>query len=165
MLSDVDLADIHGQDKFNFRMPPFRATESKRFLDWAFQRDFEQNGPSLFRMCRTMLQGWMRYKNSPDARVRERFARESVKLRTAYSAALWAMEKRFQKVNQRVSNEIRGLRREVQREFGNTARMAAHVGGPLLAWTARREERRLARGKTYEPPTFLERRNWIVADV
>ena len=31
--------------------------DSKRFLDWAFWRDFESNGPSLYRMCQTMLQG------------------------------------------------------------------------------------------------------------
>ena len=33
--------------------------------------------------------------------------------------------------------------------------------GPVLLWTTRREDRRLATGVTYEPPTFLERRNWI----
>jgi hypothetical protein len=147
----------------NFRHAAIARVDSKRFLDWAFQHDFEQNGPSLYRMCRTMLQGWLRYKDSPDARVRERFARESMKLRTAYSAALWAMEKRFGQINRSVSDEIRGLRQEVQSEFGNTARIAARLGGPLLAWTARREERRLAQGKTYEPPTFLERSNWVGA--
>jgi radical SAM superfamily enzyme YgiQ (UPF0313 family) len=163
MLPDVNLADIHGQDRFNFRHAAISRADSKRFLDWAFEHDFEQNGPSLYRMCRTMLQGWLRYKDSPDARVRERFARESMKLRTAYSAALWAMEKRFGQINRSVSDEIRGLRQEVQSEFGNTARIAARLGGPLLAWTARREERRLAQGKTYEPPTFLERSNWVGA--
>jgi hypothetical protein len=35
--------------------------------------------------------------------------------------------------------------------------------GPVLLWTTRREERRLARGKTYEPPTILERSNWVEA--
>jgi hypothetical protein len=34
------------------------------------------------------------------------------------------------------------------------------VVGPFLYWTARREQRRLAEGKTYEPPTIIERRNW-----
>jgi hypothetical protein len=32
--------------------------------------------------------------------------------------------------------------------------------GPVLVWTTRREEERLARGVTYEPRTFIERRNW-----
>ena len=54
-------------------MPPFRATIPSAFSTAAFQRDFERNGPSLYRICRTTLQGWKRYKNDPDLRVRERF--------------------------------------------------------------------------------------------
>jgi radical SAM superfamily enzyme YgiQ (UPF0313 family) len=160
LLEDVDLADIHGQDKFNFQHAAISREDSKRFLDSAFQRDFEQNGPSLYRMCQTMLQGWRRYRDYPDARVRERFTRESAKLRTAYNAALWAMEKHLRKVNRKVSEEIAALRREVEKEFGNVARVASRAGGPVLLWTVRREERRLAAGRTYEPPTFLERSNW-----
>jgi radical SAM superfamily enzyme YgiQ (UPF0313 family) len=163
MLKDVELADIHGQNKFNFRHTAISRDDSKRFLDWAFRRDFERNGPSLYRMCRTTLQGWLRHKDYPDARVRERFAREAAKLRTAYNAALWAMEKQFRQVNRSVSEEIRALRHEVEKEFGPVAQLAARVGGPLLLWTARREERRLAAGKTYEPPMFLERRNWAAS--
>jgi len=52
------------------------------------------------------------------------------------------------------------LRREVEKEFGNVARVASRAGGPVLLWTVRREELRLAAGRTYEPPTFLERSNW-----
>ena len=163
LLEDVDLADIHGQDKFNFQHAAISREDSKRFLDSAFQRDFEQNGPSLYRMCQTMLQGWRRYRDYPDARVRERFTRESAKLRTAYNAALWAMEKHLRKVNRNVSEEIAALRREFEKEFGNVARVASRAGGPVLLWTSRREERRLAAGRTYEPPTFLERSNWVGA--
>jgi hypothetical protein len=35
--------------------------------------------------------------------------------------------------------------------------------GPVLLWTSKREARRLAAGKTYEPPTVVERRNWTPA--
>jgi radical SAM superfamily enzyme YgiQ (UPF0313 family) len=164
MLQDVNLADIHGQHKFNFRHAAISRDDSKRFLDWAFWRDFEQNGPSLYRMCQTMLQGWQRYKDYPDTRVRQRFARESVKLRTSYSAALWAMEKQFRPVNRKVSEEIGILRQEVETEFGIVARIASRLGGPALLWTSRREERRLAAGHTYEPPTFLERSNWMATE-
>jgi len=158
---DIDPADIHGQDKFNFRHAAISRDDSKRFLDWAFWRDFERNGPSLYRMCQTMLQGWRRYKNYPDLRVRERFARENVKLRTAYSAALWATERYFRKVNREVSEQVHELRREIAKEFGAMSRLVASVAGPVLLWTTRREEQRLAAGKTYEPPTILERRNWV----
>ena len=50
--------------------------------------------------------------------------------------------------------------RAAVKEFGNVARVASRAGGPVLLWTVRREERRLAAGRTYEPPTFLERSNW-----
>jgi hypothetical protein len=58
-------------------------------------------------MCRTTLQGWLRYKDDPDARVRERLAREAAKLRTAYNLALWATEKQFRQVNRSVSEEFK----------------------------------------------------------
>jgi hypothetical protein len=160
MLEGVEMADIHGQDKFNFRHAAISREDSKRYLDWAFWRDFERNGPSLYRMCRTMLEGWRRYKDYPDARVRERFARDAEKLRTAYNAALWAMEREFRKVNRDVSGQIRGLRKEIEGEFGGVARVVSRVAGPVLLWTTRREEKQLAAGKTYEPPTIVERRNW-----
>src|SRR5438067_3976680 len=60
MLSGVDYADVHGQFKFNFKHAAISRDDSKRFLDWAFWRDFERNGPSVYRICQTMLQGWRR---------------------------------------------------------------------------------------------------------
>ncbi len=163
LLTDMDPADIHGQFKFNFRHAAISREDSKRFLDWAFWRDFESNGPSLYRMCRTVLKGWQRYKDYPDPRVRERFAREAKKLNSAYNAALWVMEKEFEKVNRSVSERIHKLRREVEKEFPVVARLTAASLGPILWWSTRREERRLAKGRTYEPPTFIERRNWVPA--
>jgi radical SAM superfamily enzyme YgiQ (UPF0313 family) len=163
LLDDVDWADIHGQFKFNFEHAAISRDDSQRFLDWAFWRDFELNGPSLYRIAGTLLTGWKRYKDWPDARVRERFAREMRRLSGIYSSALWAMEKQFKKVNANVSEQIRALRHEFRQESGIVSRMMPAVLGPVLLWTTRREERRLARGKTYEPPTILERRNWVEA--
>jgi hypothetical protein len=163
MLDGINFADIHGQYKFNFQHAAISRDDSKRFLDQAFWRDFERNGPSLYRICRTMLQGWKRYKDYPDARVRERFAREMKKLGSSYNAALWTMEREFRKVNRQVSLRIRELRREVEREFGMASKVVAHALGPVLLWTTRREERRLRSGWTYEPPMIIERRNWSAA--
>jgi radical SAM superfamily enzyme YgiQ (UPF0313 family) len=163
LLTDVAFADMHGQYKFNFRHGAISREDSKRFLDWAFWRDFERNGPSLYRLCQTMLLGWRRYKNHPDLRVRERFTREVKKLSSAYNAALWVMEREFKKVNCTVSDQIHTLRREVEKEFPIVARLTAASLGPVLLWSTRREEKRLASGRTYEPPTFIERRNWVSA--
>jgi radical SAM superfamily enzyme YgiQ (UPF0313 family) len=163
MLHDVDYADVHGQFKFNFKHAAISRDDSKRFLDWAFWRDFEANGPSLYRISRTLLAGWKRYKDWPDARVRERFTREMHKLNGVYSSALWAMERQFRKVDVRVSDQIGALREEFKHESGIVSRLMPAVLGPILLWSTRREEKRLARGKTYEPPTILERRNWAEA--
>jgi radical SAM superfamily enzyme YgiQ (UPF0313 family) len=160
LLEGIDYADIHGQFKFNFKHQALTRDDSKRFLDWAFYRDFERNGPSLYRMCRTMLQGWKRYKDFPDKRVRRRFADEITSLSLGYNAALWAMEKKFRSVNPEVAKDIHALRKEIEKEFGLKSRLAAAVLGPIMLWSAYREEERLAAGHTYEPPTFVERTNW-----
>ena len=162
MLEGIDPADIHGQFKFNFQHAAISREDSKKFLDWAFWRDFEANGPSLYRICQTMLQGWKRYKDYPEARVRERFAREMTKLRGVYSAALWVAEQEFKKINHHVSDQIRSLRRDVASESGGKSRIVANLLGPILLWTKRREDRRVAAGKTYEPPTIIERTNWVL---
>jgi radical SAM superfamily enzyme YgiQ (UPF0313 family) len=160
---DVNLADIHGQFKFNFRHAAISRDDSKRFLDSAFRMDFERNGPSLYRMCQTIYQGWQRYRDYPDPRVRERFAREMKKLSTGYNAALWVMERKFQDINRTVSAQIAGLRREIEREFPVKARLSSAVLGPALLWFSRREEKRLAAGATYEPPTIVERTHWATS--
>ncbi len=75
-LLDVDFADIHGQYKFNFRHAAIGRDDSKPLLDWAFLRDFERNGPSLYRICRTSMEDWKRYRAHPDLRIRRRFERD-----------------------------------------------------------------------------------------
>jgi len=160
-LLDVNLADIHGQKAFNFQHPAISREESSKFLDAAFRWDFERNGPSLFRVCRTTFEGWKRYKNHPDLRVRERVRREARTLRHAYAAVLWAMEHRLRNANQSVAMRIRALRQEMEQEFGIVAAAASRILGPVLWWTSLREENRLARGQRYEPSTMLARRNWV----
>jgi radical SAM superfamily enzyme YgiQ (UPF0313 family) len=159
-LFDVDLADIHGQYQFNWDHPHITPQQSKHFLDFAFARDFEVNGPSLARFVRTTLEGWKRYKDIPDLRVRARFERERLALRTYYSGLLWAAEKYIAESNVAVAEKLRALRQEVKRECGGSSAWMARILGPALLWAARREQRRLEAGITYEPPTFFQQRNW-----
>jgi radical SAM superfamily enzyme YgiQ (UPF0313 family) len=160
-LLDVDLADIHGQHKFNFKHAAISCDDSNRFLDWAFRRDFQRNGPSLYRICRTTMQGWRRYKSDPDPRIRERFEWEVRSIKTAYSGLLWAMERQFRRTNDTVSTQIRALRKDLGCEFGVLSRLMAWLLGPVLLWTSRREQKQLAGGKTYEPKSIIERHNWL----
>jgi hypothetical protein len=39
--------------------------------------------------------------------------------------------------------------------------LAGKLLGPVLWWTSRREDRRLAAGQTYEPAPIIDRRNWV----
>ena len=160
-LLDVDLADIHGQHAFNFQHAAISREQSTRSLAWAFQRDFERNGPSLFRICRTTFAGYMRYKNHPDPRIRERYRRECRTLRHAWVGFLWAMEHRLSRSNPEVAAKIRSRRKQMEEEFGLIAIAAGKLLGPVLWWTSRREEKRLAAGQCYEPATIIDRRNWV----
>jgi len=160
LLPDVDLADVHGQNHFNFQHAAIPREQSKTLLDWAFRLDYERNGPSLFRMARTMMEGWRRYRNDPDPRVRERALDYARDLRHGYGAALFAMEKFLRRSNADVSAQIRRLRKDMERELGGVTRWVDRLAGPVMLWAARRDARRFPRGRTIEPTTFFERRNW-----
>jgi hypothetical protein len=40
------------------------------------------------------------------------------------------------------------------------SRLAGPIAGPVLHQLIRREEKRLVSGWTYQPPSFVEKRNW-----
>ena len=153
--AECPLADTHGQFRFNYRHPHIPAGLESDLIVQAFQRDFAVNGPSMVRILRTTLAGWQRYKNHPDQRIRRRFAWEVEGMATTYSAVVGAV-KRYYRKNPALYAKMSGLLEEMNREFGWTSRLFAAIGGPYVLWKIRQEERRLARGWTYEPPTFYD---------
>jgi hypothetical protein len=122
----------------------------------AFDRDFEVNGPSVLRIARTTLTGWQRYKNHPNPRIRARFAFEANDLKTTYSALAGAAV-HYYRDNPVMAAKMKALRDDLIREFGLLARLASLVGRFYVTRKIRQEEKRLAEGWTYEPPTFYER--------
>src|ERR1019366_8103251 len=102
---------------------------------------------------------WRLQANSEGA-LSER-AHEAKALKWSYSGLLWAMERFLRPTNERVAGQIRALRDEVRREFGLASMLSEWSLGPLMLATAKREERRLAEGITYEPKTIVERTNWV----
>jgi radical SAM superfamily enzyme YgiQ (UPF0313 family) len=159
LLEDVELADIHGQFKFNFRHPAITRDESKTLLDRAFRLDFERNGPSLYRLMSAMHRRWQRYRSDADPRVRARIEVAARQLRTGYGAALWAMEKYLRQSNPGVSERIHALRAETEREFGAMTSALNRTLGPALLWASRLDARRHPGGRVLEPRTFVERRH------
>jgi radical SAM superfamily enzyme YgiQ (UPF0313 family) len=153
--SECPQADVHGQLVFNHRHPHIRHGQESEMLVRAFRRDFDVNGPSIARIVRTALAGWNRYKNHPNRRIRRRYAWESRELAATYSAVLWAMRRYYRK-NPAMRAKMSRILRDLHEAFGWKSRLAAAVLGPYVLWKSRREEKRLSRGWTYEPPTFYE---------
>jgi hypothetical protein len=158
LLSEADfpLADTHGQYRFNYRHAHIKAGQEEGFLLRAFKRDFHENGPSLGRLIRTMLTGWQRYKTHPDARLRDRYAREVAPLRATYAGAVWAM-KQYYRDSRPMFHRMKDLLSDIYREFGWQTRMAAPLIGAFIYVRLLREERRLDRGWHYEPTTFYDK--------
>ena len=158
LLPNVDLADTHGQYKFNFLHPAISRDQSKVFLDRAFRRDYERNGPSLYRLIRTMAEGWRRHRDDPDPRVRRRVTLEGRQLQYGYGAPLWAMEKYLRPSNPEISERIGDLRRGLERDLGRLSAWINRSAGTALLWSARREARLHPAGRRLEPRTFVTRR-------
>jgi hypothetical protein len=154
--SECELADSHGQSVFNYRHPHIRNNLETEFIERAFRRDLAVNGPSIMRMAATMLAGWKRYKDHPDARVRRRFAWEARDLSTVYPAVV-AAARLYYRGNPALRARAEAILKDLHSEFGLKSRLYAALGGRYVHWNMRREERRLARDWTYEPPTFYER--------
>jgi radical SAM superfamily enzyme YgiQ (UPF0313 family) len=154
-VAECHLADMHGQLKFNFRHGHIKDGKEGELLLRAFHRDFAVNGPSVVRIIRTLLQGWRRYKNHPNSRIRVRFLHQAVNLPMKYAGALWAARRRFRR-DPHCEQLISRVLDELYAEFGWKARIAAPIVGRYLYHTLCREERRLQGGWTYEPPTFFE---------
>ncbi len=153
--SEISIPDIHGQLKFNFHHPQIKDGQETEFLLRAFHRDFEINGPSVIRIVRTNLRAWKRYEQHPDPRIRARFAHEAANLPIKYAGVLWATRRAYRH-DQRLAGQISEILTELYQHFGLKSRLAAPIVGRYLLHMLRREERRLAQGWTYEPPTFFE---------
>jgi hypothetical protein len=153
--SEYEFGDIHGQLIFNYRHLHIKNNLEADMMLRAFQRDFEVNGPSLVRIVRTTLAGWKRYKHHADERIRRRFAWEARELGTTFSA-LVAGARLYYRGNPAMRAKIGAVLKDLHREFGLKSRFYSAVGGPYVLGKMRREEARLARDWTYEPPTFYE---------
>ena len=156
LIPDFPVADTHGQYRFNYRHPAIKNGEESGFLLDAFRKDFDVNGPSLARLIRVTLDGYLKHRSHPDPRVRERYEREVAPLKTTYAGAVWAMKAHY-KGNEAPHLKMKHLLSDIYAAFGLTTRMVAPVVGRYLLHSLRKEERRLEGGMTMEPACFYER--------
>ena len=153
--SELDLADVHGQYRFNYRHPHIPAGQETEFLLRAFHRDFEVNGPSVARIITTLMQGWNKYKDHSNPRIRRRFEKEMEAMPVLYAGVLWAA-RAWLGGDSPVAPQITRTLEQIRQEFGFRSRISAPILGQIILHRIRKEGKRLARGHTYEPPTFYE---------
>ena len=160
--SEFSTADAHGQYRFNYRHGFIHDGREEKYLLSAFNQDFEKNGPSLARLIETTFNGWQKYKNHPDRRIRKRFSVKVNVLRTTYTGAVWAMKKWY-KGNGRMTAQMCEILQRLYEEFGWTTRMIAPLSGRYIYAMLKREEKRLARGWVYEPASLYEKNAAAIA--
>lgn len=153
--NEYHVSDIHGQHMLNYRHPNMSDEQAGAFLLRAFDRDFEVNGPSTTRLVKTRLLGLKRYRNHPDERIRRRFEVETRGMATTYSALVGGA-RLYYRENASLRAEMTDMLKDLGREFGWTSRFFGRIGAYWVLRKIRLEEKRLASGWTYEPPTFYE---------
>ncbi len=153
---EIDVSDSHGQYRFNHRHPHIPAGDEQQLIIDAFEQDFKQNGPSLYRLIRTMLTGWQKYEAHPDKRIRTRYLNDVKPLRTMYAGAVWAMMKWY-KDDAELYEQLSLLLDDIYATLGLKPRLVAPIAGRYIYWSMRKEEKRLSEGWTLEPKTYLEK--------
>ncbi len=154
--SKFPIADAHGQYRFNYRHQHILPGQEEKFLLDAFNKDFEDNGPSLVRLIRVLLDGWQRYKKHPDSRIRYRYQWEVAPLKSTYSGAVWAI-KRWYRGNKKIQTKAANLLQDIYSEFGWKTRLITPLLGLYTYLSLKKEEKRLEKGWTVEPGLFYEK--------
>jgi hypothetical protein len=103
MLEDVDLADIHGQFKFNFQHAAISRDQSKHFSMMRSARTSAATAPVCFVSARRFSTDGSDTQTIPNRECANGLRTRAHKLRTTYNAALWAMEKRLQQSSPEVA--------------------------------------------------------------
>ena len=153
--SECSLSDANGQYRFNYKHQFIEKGMEEKYLIEAFTRDFKVNGPSIARLIKTTFDGYMKHKNHPDMRVRKRIHFEARELAGTYAGTISALRRKYAN-DPKIGKEMDILLKELYNEFGLKTRIIAPLMGLYISHTIRSEEKRLAAGMTYEPPTFYE---------
>lgn len=157
VILDVPREDIHGQFRFNFVHPHLSREESEKYINLAFKTNYERLGPSIYRLMKVDFQAYQ-YRGKMKHPLIQIRVQQLKKKFYGYIPALWAMEKYFRAINEKVAREMRQLREEMEGEFGIQGKLTKALG-PLLLFTCRLEDRRISAAqrlrKTFDPDLLV----------
>jgi hypothetical protein len=149
--------DIHGQATQNWHHPHISDLEMEGSLDRAFDRDFLELGPSLYRMIRTQFDGYRKTADWAHELVQMR-RKETRKRLLIHIPVLTAMARDLGRMGHPVTDGVRELRGELIEELGWRGRAAVlaspYVYGKLLL-EKRRYFQALQKRRAIEPRCLL----------
>ncbi len=136
--------DMHGQVRQNWHHAHLSDEVLERRLDLAFEQDFRELGPSLYRMMQVHWNGYVKTASWEHELVQMRRAWMK-RMFVAYIPFLSAMERDLVRTGHAVAGRVRALRKSLIEEVGLRGRLAGWVGGPLASAALQIEKLRHAR--------------------
>lgn len=150
LIPGIPWEDMHAFHEPWYYHPHFTVKEGKDIQEEAYQRDFYELGPSVFRLIETEYRGWeyLRHHAKPHLRARaDYFARQ---MRT-YKILLTAME--YLVPTEHMRNMIKDLRKQIEKSFGKTNWLYRTAAGGIFLAGRFREFRNRHWGDVLQPPT------------
>jgi radical SAM superfamily enzyme YgiQ (UPF0313 family) len=152
LIPGIPWEEMHAFNEPWFYHPHFTSQEAKDIQEEAYQRDFQELGPSWIRIINAEYEGWEFLRKSDKAHLRKRadyFARQMWK----HKILLAAMEQLVPSAKMR--ELVKDVRNKVEKPFGrpNILQVATACG---LFLTGRLQEFKNRRwGDVIQPPTRL----------
>lgn len=151
IMENAPYAGWHGQGRIWFRHPEFSPEDSERLLTEAFRYEYDTLGPSLIRMCDTLVRGYRTLDGSANgfiARRRESLRRRAAKFRPFLGVA------RHHAHNDNAHALIERVTEEYEDAFGPVT-LKQRAQTQVVRAHAAMEARRVAAGRnTYQPRTI-----------
>jgi hypothetical protein len=156
ILTAIPYEEWHAFKQPWFVHPEFNLDEAERVQERAYQRDFEELGPSILRVIEADFLGWLNLKDSGKPHLRARAVFLASRM-WKYRALLAAMERLIPAGT--AADSIRRLRRRVEDSFGKTTAFEKTAALGLFLAGRFREFRVRRWGDALQPRTRIVRYN------
>lgn len=149
---DIPYEEWHGQHQIWFKHPHFSLEESAFFLKNAFRYDYDKQGPSLLRMCDTVLRGYVTISKYKDSFMQKR--KMQLKSWAEHYSMMLKTIRRFSH-NDIVLNKAKELTKRYDKELAPKS-LKYKLGTKFAFYHAKREALKILLGKNkYQPKTII----------
>ncbi|MBF0253119.1 MAG: radical SAM protein [Candidatus Omnitrophica bacterium] len=153
---NFDLADAHGQYKFNYKHPLIESGKENNLLLEAFKMDFIKNGPSVIRFFETLLNGWEKYSNSENKRI-QAIIKDRADIFIHILPGLIKSVQTYYRKNLKTEWPLGNIQKRAWSHASPLDKLIAPLIGAWIKIMMVLETRRILKGLAPEPPTFYER--------